>query len=98
MTIACGSLGEPGEESHAETFYRGLDVHPLDYTAAARAEDPLGADPPFQPPTRTARSAGPGDRPVDDAAFERLVSAWEGQLGRAGAAMRTSSTCITSRR
>jgi glycosyltransferase involved in cell wall biosynthesis len=87
VTIACGSLGEPGEESHAETFYRGLDVHPLDYTAAARAEDPLGADPPFQP-SYEDRPGAPDQviASVDDAAFERLVSAWEGQLGRAGAA------------
>ena len=49
VTIACGSLGGPADESHAETFYRELDVRPLDYTAAAAAPDPLAADPPFQP-------------------------------------------------
>ena len=86
-SIACGSLGASGEESHAETFYAGLDVHALDYTAAARAADPLAADPPFQPSYEDR--AGAPDRVfarVDDAAFERLVAAWERQLAAAGAA------------
>ncbi|MGH2715442.1 MAG: hypothetical protein ACRDM7_16425, partial [Thermoleophilaceae bacterium] len=49
VTVACGSLGGPGDQSHAGTFYRGVDVRPLDYTAAAAAPDPLAAEPPFQP-------------------------------------------------
>src|SRR4051812_28858831 len=49
VSIACGSLGEPGEPSHADTFYTGLHVHALDYTRSASAPDPLGAEPPFQP-------------------------------------------------
>jgi glycosyltransferase involved in cell wall biosynthesis len=86
-TIACGSLGEPGDESHAASFYAGLDVRPLDYTPSAAAPDPLAADPPFQPSYE--------DRPdapdvvyarVDDEAYERLVSVWERQLAAAGAA------------
>jgi hypothetical protein len=47
VTVACGSLGAPGEPSHAGTFYSGVDVRPLDYTAAAAAPDPLAAG--FQP-------------------------------------------------
>jgi glycosyltransferase involved in cell wall biosynthesis len=85
-SIACGSLGEPGEQSHAETFYAGLAVHPLDYTEAARATDPLAADPPFQP-SYEDRPEAP-DRvfaSVDDEAFERLVAAWQDQLATAGA-------------
>lgn len=76
-TIACGSLGEPGDESHAETFYEGLDVNALDYEAAEvfqpSYEDREGA------PDRVFAS-------VDDDTYEHLVSAWEDQLGSAGAA------------
>jgi glycosyltransferase involved in cell wall biosynthesis len=86
VAIACGSLGRPGDESHAETFYRGLEVHALDYTAAAAAPDPLAADPPFQP-SYEDRPGAP-DRvlaAVDDQVHERLVSTWERQLADAGA-------------
>src|SRR5215210_7111386 len=68
-SIACGSLGSSGDESYAEGFYSGLDVHPLDYTEAASAPDPLKADPPFQPsyedredaPDRVLASVGDED-------------------------------------
>src|SRR4051812_43370494 len=86
VSIACGSLGRPGEESHAQTFYAGLDVHPLDYTSSAEAADPLAAEPPFQP-SYEDRSGAP-DRvfaAVDDEAYERLVEAWIPQLEAAGA-------------
>jgi len=82
-TIACGSLGPPGEQSNAEAFYAGLDVRPLDYTGSPSVDD----EPPFQPSYE--------DRPgapdvvfakVGDAAYERLVESWERQLERAGAA------------
>jgi len=85
VTIACGSLGAPGEPSHAETFYAGLDVRPLDYTAAAAAADPVGAG--FQP-SYEDRPGAP-DRVfagVDDADYERLVDIWERRLAEAGAA------------
>jgi glycosyltransferase involved in cell wall biosynthesis len=87
VTIACGSLGVAGDQSHAETFYRGVEVRPLDYTAAAAAPDPLAADPPFQP-SYEDRPGAP-DRvlaSVDDEACQRLVSTWERQLAAAGAA------------
>jgi glycosyltransferase involved in cell wall biosynthesis len=84
VTIACGSLGSTGEESHAATFYEGLDVHALDYTDAAAAPDPLAAG--FQP-SYEDRPGAP-DRvfaSVGDAAYGRLVGSWERQLDRAGA-------------
>ncbi len=86
VSIACGSLGSPGEESHAATFYEGLDVHSIDYTIAAEAPDPLAAEPPFQP-SYEDRTGAP-DRifaSVDDSTLARLVGNWERQLGRAGA-------------
>ena len=86
-TIACGSLGALGEESNALTFYEGLDVRPLDLTAAAEAPDPLRADPPFQP-SYEDRDGAP-DRifaAVGDEDFERLVETWSEHLGDAGAA------------
>jgi glycosyltransferase involved in cell wall biosynthesis len=86
-TIACGSLGPVGEESHAAGFYGGLDVRPLDYTVAGQAPDPLRADPPFQP-SYEDREGAP-DRifaSVDDRDYERLVETWIDHLGRADAA------------
>src|SRR5919201_6996645 len=79
VTIACGSLGAPGELSHAATFYAGLDVRPLDYTPLASAPDPVAAG--FQP-SYEDRPGAP-DRVfagVDDADYERLVGIWERQL------------------
>src|SRR5947208_11335616 len=84
VTIACGSLGPEGEESNAATFYEGLDVHAVDYSEAAEADDPLAAG--FQPSFEDR--PGAPDRVfagVDDGVFERPVSTWQGQLERAGA-------------
>jgi glycosyltransferase involved in cell wall biosynthesis len=78
--IACGSLGEPGDESHAETFYEGLEVHALRY-------DPAADDPPFQP-SYEDRPGAP-DRvfaSVGEETYERLVETWERHLREAGAA------------
>ncbi|HEX8067984.1 MAG TPA: glycosyltransferase family 4 protein [Thermoleophilaceae bacterium] len=86
VRLAAGSLGAPGEPSHAGTFFAGLDVHPVDYSEAARAPDPLAADPPFQP-SYEDRPGAP-DRvfaSVDDDAYERLVATWERELAAAGA-------------
>jgi glycosyltransferase involved in cell wall biosynthesis len=85
-TIACGSLGPPGVQSNAATFFDGLDVSAVDYTAAASAPDPLAADPPFHPSYEDR--AGAPDRVfgrVGEEAYERLVSAWIDHLGAAGA-------------
>ncbi|CAN5549407.1 hypothetical protein BH10ACT1_BH10ACT1_12720 [soil metagenome] len=37
VSLAVGSLGAPGTETHAPTFFEGLDVHHLDSTAAVDA-------------------------------------------------------------
>src|SRR5437588_1458137 len=84
--IVGGSLGAPGELSHAETFFEGIDLRAVDYTASADAPDPLAANPPFQP-SYEDREGAP-DRvmaAVDDAAFERLVAFWQRELEGAGA-------------
>lgn len=87
LTLATGSLGAPGGNSHAESFFAGLDVRPLDYTASAVAPDPLAADPPFHP-SYEDRPGAP-DRifaAVGDEDYERLVETWIRELGDAGAA------------
>ena len=87
VTLACGSLGRPGEPSHAETFFSGVDVRALDYSASLKEPDPLAADPPFHPSFEDR--PGAPDRifaRVGEADYERLVAVWERQLAAAGAA------------
>ena len=84
--LVTGSLGEQGEQSHAGTFFSGLDVQALDYSEAAEADDPLAHDPPFHPSYEDRPDAP--DRvfaAVDDATYERLVEVWQRELERAGA-------------
>jgi glycosyltransferase involved in cell wall biosynthesis len=86
VAVAAGSLGVPGEPTHAASFYAGLDVTAVDYGAGLDAPDPLAAELPFQP-SYEDRPGAP-DRvfaAVGDRAYERLVEAWEQALGRAGA-------------
>ncbi len=85
-SIVSGSLSRPGRPGDARAFYAGLDVHPVDFTAALDAPDPLLADPPFHPsfeeregaPYRIFASLG------DDIA-EHLAEAWARELAAAGA-------------
>jgi glycosyltransferase involved in cell wall biosynthesis len=86
MAVVAGSLGRPGEPTHAASFFAEVDVHPLDYSPALEGADPLAAPVPF-PPSYEDRPRAP-DRvfaAVDDAAYERLVAAWIDVLARAGA-------------
>jgi glycosyltransferase involved in cell wall biosynthesis len=87
VTLACGSLGAPGEPSNAETFFDGLDVRPLDLTAAAAAPDPMAAEPPFHPSFEDRQGAP--DRvfaKLGDEEFELQVATWQRHLDEAGAA------------
>jgi glycosyltransferase involved in cell wall biosynthesis len=87
VTLVAGSLGAAGEQSHAGTFFSGLEVQSVDYTEARDADDPLAHDPPFQPSFEDRPDAP--DRvfaEVDDETFERLVAVWDEQLREAGAA------------
>jgi glycosyltransferase involved in cell wall biosynthesis len=83
MTLAAGSLGRPGELTHAPTFFPGLDVVGVDYSPGRDGEDGV----PFQP-SYEDRPGAP-DRiftTVDDDSYERLVEVWVDALDRAGAA------------
>ena len=49
VTVLSGSLTRPGGAGDAREFYAGLDVRPVDLTAAFEAADPMAADPPMHP-------------------------------------------------
>jgi glycosyltransferase involved in cell wall biosynthesis len=89
VPLVAGSLGERGERTNAETFFRGVDVHPVRYDAAvaayARGRDPIAEPLPLHPsfedrpnvPDRVFAAVSPalGDHLV--AAWERIVAeAW----------------------
>lgn len=90
VSVAAGSLGEPGDETNAATFFEGLNVHPVDFTPAAAAfaggGDAMAAPVPMQPSYE--------DRPgvadavlssVEPALAEHLAAAWVVPLRNAGA-------------
>jgi glycosyltransferase involved in cell wall biosynthesis len=91
VTLVTGSLGEAGEQSHAETFYDGIDVVPVDFTPALRSfesgGDPMKADPPFHPSFELR--AGVPDRiftSVSPELAQRQDTAWSAAFERAGMA------------
>jgi glycosyltransferase involved in cell wall biosynthesis len=87
VTLVSGSLGVPGDQHHAATFFEGVDVETVDYTAAMEATDPFAATPPMHPSFEDR--PGAPDRvfaSVGDEVFGRLVDTWSGALERAGAA------------
>ena len=79
--LVCGSLGRPGERSHAGTFFDGMDVRALDYSGAVeayeRGEDPIAFDPPLHPSFEDR--AGVPDRvfsKVSPELGDHVVDAW----------------------
>ena len=87
VTIVSGSLRLPGRPGDAHLFFSGLDVSPVDYTAALSAADPLRADSPLHP-SYEDRPGAP-DRvfaTVDNPTYEHLVASWAQVLRQAGAA------------
>src|SRR4051812_49530913 len=62
VTLVAGSLGEGGDQTHAGTFFGGIDLQALDYSDAVRAFEAGGgaleAPGPMRPPL-----AGPGGAP-----------------------------------
>jgi glycosyltransferase involved in cell wall biosynthesis len=86
-TILTGSVQRSGRPGDARSFYRGLDVRPVDMTAALDAPDPLLADPPLHP-SYEDRPGAP-DRVIaglDDDVLDHHVRAWARALAHAGAA------------
>ncbi len=84
--IVSGSVRRPGWPGDAAVFYAGLDVRPVDMTAALEAPDPMAADPPLHP-SYEDRPGAP-DRvfaALDDVEYERQVDAWARALEAAGA-------------
>src|SRR5258708_39206906 len=72
VTVVSSSVHLPGHPGDAHDFFAGLDIHPLDCTAALESADPLRADPPFHPSYEDP--PGPPDPlyPARDAAPHRL--------------------------
>ena len=96
VTVVSGSLSLPGRPGDARAFYRGLDVHPVDFTPALDAPDPLRADPPLHP-SYEDRPGAP-DRvfaAVDDAAYEHQVARGRARSRTPGRPRPTSCTCTT---
>ena len=86
VTLVSSSLTRPDHLGDARQFFAGLDIRPLDCSAALSAPDPLLADPPLHP-SYEDRPGAP-DRvfaAVDDAAYAHLVAAWAHALDAAGA-------------
>ena len=92
ITLLAGSRHDLGELGDARRFYAGIDVREVDFTAALRAPDPTDfAGPPGSGPLHPSFEDRPGavDRifaSLDDAAYERQLTAWARELGAAGAA------------
>jgi glycosyltransferase involved in cell wall biosynthesis len=87
VTVLSGSITRRGEPGDAREFYAGLDVRPVDMTAALAAADPMAADPPMHP-SYEDRPGAP-DRvfaSLDDDEYERQVVAWCRALQSVGAA------------
>jgi glycosyltransferase involved in cell wall biosynthesis len=87
VTVLSGSLSRAGEPGDAREFYAGLDVRPLDMTAALASPDPMAAEVPMHP-SYEDRADAP-DRifaELGAEAFERQVTAWCRALQSAGAA------------
>ncbi len=89
VTVAGGSLGSPGEETHAGTFFSGLTVTAADFTPALdafrRGVDPLAAPMPLHPSFEDRRGAP--DRlfaAVSPELAEHQVRAWGDVLSAAG--------------
>lgn len=87
--LVAGSLGEPGDQTHAPTFF-GADVHYLDYSDALRGfaagESAVGAPVPMHPSYEDRVDAPDvlfAAVPPNLAAH--LSAVWEAPLGEAGA-------------
>ena len=93
VSLAVGSLGDPGNETHAPTFFADLDVHFVDSTDAVRTfaagDDAIAAIAAPQPmhPSYEDRADVPDVvfAAVPPELAEHLVAVWEGPFRAAGA-------------
>ena len=90
VPLVVGSLGGPGEETHAPTFYGDLELHHLDYSPAVAAfeggESALAAPVPMHP-SYEDRVGAPDVvlSAVEPALGHHLAAVWEQPLEAAGA-------------
>jgi glycosyltransferase involved in cell wall biosynthesis len=91
LSLVSGSVGASGDLGYAPEFFWPLPVRVVDYTQAMElwrsGGDPFSVDVPLQPSFEDRRGAP--DRvfaSLDDADFERQVSAWSHALQDAGLA------------
>jgi len=91
VSLVAGSLGGPGDGTHAPTFFGGIDLQHLDYTPAVEAAsaggDPLAAPVPMHP-SYEDRAGAPDAvlAAVDPGRAGHLAEVWEAPLAEAGAA------------
>ena len=88
VSLVAGSLGEPGDRTHAASFFKHPRLTTVDYGPALRAHadglDPLAAPMPIHPSFEDrAGAADPVFAAVPPPAGDRLVSVWEEVFARA---------------
>ncbi len=91
LSLVAGSLGAPGQSTHAPTFFQSIDVHPLDFTPAVEAHraggSALTAPVPMHPSYEDRTDApDPVLAAVDPALAGHLAAVWEAPFLAAGAA------------
>ena len=93
VTLACGSIGEPGSIGNAGTVFSGVDIVPAAYDDAIarwrRGEDPMDAPFPMHPSFESR--PGVPDRAfpfVSPAQGERMAEAWARLLASSAALSR----------
>lgn len=89
VSVVAGSLGEPGQDTHATTFFVGIDGQHLDYTASVAAFESgasaVAASVPMHPSYEDREGApDPVLAAVDPALADHLSSAWEEPFAAAG--------------
>ena len=90
VSLAVGSLGRPGAQTHAPTFFAGLDVHAVGYDDAVRTFDAGGdaiAAPTPMHPSYEDRADVPDVvlASVDPTLAAHLSAVWDEPLRAAGA-------------
>jgi glycosyltransferase involved in cell wall biosynthesis len=88
VSLVSGSLGDAGPTARAETFFAGLDIHPLEYTTAVRGSEAeagtLAARSPISFEDRDHESEV-WLAAVDPTLAAALAAAWEPPFAAAGA-------------